>query len=546
MGFFTLLRCAKHNAPKSLLIISLLILLLDIAFVALNYSSSKNALTQNLSKRARDHQNEFGIMLEMTYTNMMQMAQFISNDQDLNQLFLQGKKAVADHGTLSGGARAREVRHELLEQVKPAWDKLTADFNVRQLHYHLGPGSLSFLRVHTPEKYGDRMDEIRHTIVDTNAEKKARTGFETGRIYGGLRAVTPIWTEDPESGRETFVGSLEVGTSFDLILPMFEDFYSVNTAVLLTREHIENRMWPEFVEKYFGDNPDMEYYLESVSSTDTRRDIIRVLKHLGISSEFVARNAGILELDDRYLSAYYFPLRDYEGEKNPALPPAGFVLMWEDVTPMVDDLHASVKYNIIYAIVGFILIEIILIWTFNRELRLVVAEREATRDPLTGLYNRRYFDQALHCELTTARRTGREISLLVCDIDQFKAYNDNYGHQQGDMCLQQVAACLKQNLSRNIDWIARYGGEEFVVVLPDTDLNGAVHVAERLIKAVENLGIIHEYSSLNKVVTLSIGAASSVSADNARKLFELADQNLYRAKQQGRNRVVAIQGDKSC
>jgi diguanylate cyclase (GGDEF)-like protein len=545
MGFYTLLRCAKKNAPKSLLIISLLILLLDIVFVGLNYSSSKKALIQNLSKRARDHRNEFGIMLEMTYTNMMQMAQFISNDQDLNQLFLQGKKAVEAQRD-SGDIRAQEIRHALLKQVKPAWDKLTADFNVRQLHYHLGPGSLSFLRVHTPEKYGDRMDEIRHTIVDTNAEKKARTGFETGRIYGGLRAVTPIWTEDPESGRETFVGSLEVGTSFDLILPMFEDFYSVNTAVLLTREHIENRMWPEFVEKYFGDNPDMEYYLESVSSTDTRRDIIRVLKHLGISSEFVARNAGILELGDRYLSAYYFPLRDYEGEKNPALPPAGFVLMWEDVTPMVDDLHASVKYNIIYAIVGFILIEIILIWTFNRELRLVVAEREATRDPLTGLYNRRYFDQALHCELTTARRTGREISLLVCDIDQFKAYNDNYGHQQGDMCLQQVAACLKQNLSRNIDWIARYGGEEFVVVLPDTDLNGAVHVAERLIKAVKNLGIIHEYSSLNKVVTLSIGAASSVSADNARKLFELADQNLYRAKQQGRNRVVAIQGDKSC
>jgi diguanylate cyclase (GGDEF)-like protein len=545
MGFYTLLRCAKKNAPKSLLIISLLILLLDIVFVGLNYSSSKKALIQNLSKRARDHRNEFGIMLEMTYTNMMQMAQFISNDQDLNQLFLQGKKAVEAQRD-SGDIRAQEIRHALLKQVKPAWDKLTADFNVRQLHYHLGPGSLSFLRVHAPEKYGDRMDEIRHTIVDTNAEKKARTGFETGRIYGGLRAVTPIWTEDHESGRETFVGSLEVGTSFDLILPMFEDFYSVNTAVLLTREHIENRMWPEFVEKYFGDNPDMEYYLESVSSADTRRDLIRVLKQLGISSQFVARNAGILELDDRYLSAYYFPLRDYEGEKNPALPPAGFVLMWEDVTPMVDDLYASVKYNIIYAIVGFILVGIILIWTFKRELRLVVAEREATRDPLTGLYNRRYFDQTLHCELTTARRTGRGISLLVCDIDQFKAYNDNYGHQQGDMCLQQVATCLKHNLSRNIDWIARYGGEEFAVVLPDTDLNGAVHVAERLIKAVENLGIVHEYSSVNKVVTLSIGAASSLNADNARKLFELADQNLYRAKQQGRNRVVAIQGDKSC
>jgi hypothetical protein len=113
MGFYTLLRCAKKNAPKSLLLISLLILLLDIVFVGINYSSSKKALTQNLSKRARDHQNEFGIMLEMTYTNMMQMAQFISNDQDLNQLFLQGKKAVEAQRD-SGDIRAQEIRHALL------------------------------------------------------------------------------------------------------------------------------------------------------------------------------------------------------------------------------------------------------------------------------------------------------------------------------------------------------------------------------------------------------------------------------------------------
>ncbi|MFO7831689.1 MAG: diguanylate cyclase, partial [Desulfuromonadaceae bacterium] len=532
-----LIRCARRHARKSLLLISLIILVLDVAFVALNYHSSKNALLNTLSKRALDHQNEFGIMLEMTYTNMMQMAQFISNDQELNQLFLQGKKAVEESETLTGGVEAQHARQQLLKQVKPAWDQLTDEFNVRQLHYHLGPGSLSFLRVHTPEKYGDRMDDLRHTIVDTNAEKTPRTGFETGRIYGGLRAVTPIWAADPASGKDTYVGALEVGTSFDLILPMFADFYSVDTAVLLTNEHIETRMWPEFIDKFFGDNPDMQYYLESASSPETRRNITRVLQQIGVTPGFTTLNAQLLELDNRHISAYYFPLRDYKGEQNPDLPPAGFVLMWEDVTALVEELHASVWANIAYAVIGFILIEIILVWTFNRELRLVVAEREATRDGLTGLYNRRYFDKALHSELTTAVRSGRKVSILVCDIDQFKPYNDHYGHQQGDACLQQISVCLKSNLSRHIDWIARYGGEEFVVVLPDTDLAGAIHVGERLRQAVMELAIPHAYSEVAPVVTLSIGVASSAETADPRGLFECADKKLYRAKKSGRNRI---------
>jgi len=537
MGILNLIRCVRRHARKSLLLISLIILVLDVAFVALNYHSSRNALLNTLSKRAQDHQNEFGIMLEMTYTNMMQMAKFISNDHELNQLFLQGKKAVEASGTLTGGANAQRTRQQLLKQVKPAWDQLTAEFNVRQLHYHLGPGSLSFLRVHAPDKYGDRMDDLRHTIVDTNADKTPHTGFETGRIYGGLRAVTPIWAQNPDNGENTHVGALEVGTSFDLILPMFENFYAVDTVVLLTQDHIESRMWPEFVNKFFSDNPDMQYYLESASSPEARRNIPRVLQQIGVNSGFSTQHAQLLELDGRHISVYYFPLRDYRGEQNHDMPPAGFVLMWEDVTLLVEELRTSVWANIVYALIGFILIEIILVWTFNRELRLVVAEREATRDGLTGLYNRRFFDQVLHCELTTAIRSGREVSLLVCDIDQFKLYNDNYGHQQGDMCLQRVAVCLERNLGRNIDWVARYGGEEFVVVLPDTDLAGALHVGERLRQAVMDLDITHIESKVAPVVTLSIGAASSTENADPKGLFECADRKLYRAKKNGSNRV---------
>lgn len=537
MGILNLMRCARRNARKSLLLISVFILVVDVAFVALNYHSSRNALLNTLSKRAQDHQNEFGIMLEMTYANMMQMAQFISNDYELNQLFLQGKKAIEAGDTPSDVEQAQRVRQQLLEKVKPAWDKLTDEFNVRQLHYHLGPGSLSFLRVHAPDKYGDRMDDLRHTIVDTNTEKTPHTGFETGRIYGGLRAVTPVWTIDSASGENTHVGALEVGTSFDKILPMFERFYSVNTVVLLTQEHIENRMWPEFVSKFFSDNPDMQYYLESASSPETRHNITRILKQIDILPGFSTQQAQLLEFNGKDISVYHFPLRDYQGELDQTLPPAGFVMMWEDVTNMVDELYASVWLNIVYAVIGFILIEIILIWTFNRELRLVVAEREATRDGLTGLYNRRFFDQVLPCELTTAIRSGRDVSILVCDIDQFKLYNDNYGHQQGDSCLQRVSVCLERNLGRNIDWVARYGGEEFVVVLPDTDLAGALHVGERLRQAVMDLAITHVESKVAPVITMSIGAASIAEVADPKGLFECADRKLYRAKKNGSNRV---------
>lgn len=531
--------CAKKNARKSLLMICLAIFLIDIIFVALNYHSAHNALLTTLTKRAQDHQNEFNISMKMTYTNLMQMAQFIGNDAELNKLFLKGKKCVEATGNPSGGDMATKARTELLRQVKPAWDKLTAEFNVRQLHYHLGPGSLSFLRVHVPEKYGDRMDDLRHTIVDTNTEKSPRIGFETGRIYCGLRAVVPVWATDPTNGENTYVGALEVGTSFDLLLPMFSSFFKVQSAVLLTREHVEACMWPEYIDKYFSTNPQMGYYLESSSTPDLDSLIPDILQLSTPDLPFSTSQAQLLKYAGCYLSVFYFPLRDYQGEIDPSLPPVGFILMWEDVSPMVAELHTSVWRNIIYALVGFIFIVIILIWLFNRELRLVAAEREATHDGLTGLYNRRYFDQNLQRELATSRRIINEVSILVCDIDHFKLYNDYYGHQQGDMCLQLVAGCLEQNLSRNVDWIARYGGEEFVVVLPDTDRDGAIHVAKRLLRAVTELSIKHESSETSDVVTMSIGIASSANLCDARKLFERADQNLYRAKKNGRNRIEA-------
>jgi len=539
MPLCNFIQYAKRHTKKSFLVISIILLSLDMSFVVINYFYSKKALCKNLATSALTHQNEFGITLEMTYSNMMQMAEFIGNDHYLNQIFLEGKKALQKPGATDKSPAVQKARQELLARVKPAWDKLTDKFNVRQLHYHLGPGSTSFLRVHRPDKYGDNMDNIRHTVVDTNAQQTARTGYETGRIYGGIRAVSPISAPDPTTGEFLHVGALEVGTSFDMILPIFRRYYSVDSAVFLTKEHVEERMWPEFVQKIFGSNTQKKFYLESSSRPDVEGKIWDLLGRIKTNPDFVTTQIQLIKLADQDMSVYYFPLRDYQGEKDPSLPPAGLVLLWEDVSSAVQAFRHSLWVNIIYALAGFLLIEVLLVVALNRELRLATAEQKAIYDGLTGFYNRHYFDEELDREISNANRSKCEVSILVCDIDQFKKYNDFYGHQKGDECLKKLAECLQMNLNRKIDWIARYGGEEFVVVLPCTKIENATIVADRLRHAVEELKIPHAETAMNRIVTFSIGVASSAEVDSGSSLFECADMKLYRAKNSGRNKVEA-------
>jgi diguanylate cyclase (GGDEF)-like protein len=169
----------------------------------------------------------------------------------------------------------------------------------------------------------------------------------------------------------------------------------------------------------------------------------------------------------------------------------------------------------------------------NHRLELLTLE-----DSLTSIGNRRCFDQILECEWSRGIRTGHKLSLIMIDIDFFKPYNDTYGHQEGDFCLKRVTSALKSTLMRQSDIITRYGGEEFVAVLPDTDLDGAAQVGERMLKSVENLQIPHCQSSVSPYVTVSLGISSAVPSFGASPdfLVKYADQALYYSKEQGRNR----------
>jgi diguanylate cyclase (GGDEF)-like protein len=161
-------------------------------------------------------------------------------------------------------------------------------------------------------------------------------------------------------------------------------------------------------------------------------------------------------------------------------------------------------------------------------------------DGLTGIANRRKFEEALESEWRRCARQDAPLGLIMADVDLFKLYNDTYGHQAGDVCLKTVATTLAQSLNRGGDLIARYGGEEFVCLLPETDLDGVRATAARLASAINQLSMPHLKSSVARCVTVSLGGTSTVPHPDfvPPDLVRGADQLLYRAKQEGRNRAL--------
>ncbi len=162
----------------------------------------------------------------------------------------------------------------------------------------------------------------------------------------------------------------------------------------------------------------------------------------------------------------------------------------------------------------------------------------SSTDALTGLKNRGYFDRAFSSAVVKAYRFGQPLSLLLLDIDHFKKFNDTYGHLVGDDCLQMVANCIRQYVTRPQDLAARYGGEEFVVLLPDTPEEGALRVAEKIRQKIEGAGFRISDEVLHLTVSIGVCAVCPQEADSTKAIFCRADGALYQAKEQGRNRVV--------
>jgi diguanylate cyclase (GGDEF)-like protein len=174
----------------------------------------------------------------------------------------------------------------------------------------------------------------------------------------------------------------------------------------------------------------------------------------------------------------------------------------------------------------------------NRELH-----EQATKDGLTGVSNRRQFEETLRKEWQRLRRVQQPLSLIICDVDEFKRYNDTYGHQAGDACLQEVAKAIATVAKRPSDLVSRYGGEEFTLLLPNTPLNGAQEVAQLLRQSLSAKQLPHHASQVSSFVTMSMGISCLVPTGefSPEVLIQQADAALYEAKKQGRDRAVSYQ-----
>ena len=218
-----------------------------------------------------------------------------------------------------------------------------------------------------------------------------------------------------------------------------------------------------------------------------------------------------------------------------------YALQQLGVLPVSPWFDHSLKVGIIINVVflSFVLVSHINVLKAQKQRAQDEANRNrriALHDALTGVPNRRAFDQHFGKEYRRARREKERVSLLMIDVDHFKLYNDTYGHGRGDDALTRVAMILRSCLSRPTDSLFRYGGEEFSVVLADTDVDGAKHIADRLISTIRDSNMPHKGSPLGKL-TVSIGiACDSEYSDGPFHLLERADQALYAAKAAGRDR----------
>jgi diguanylate cyclase (GGDEF)-like protein len=473
------------------------------------------------------------------------MATFIANDSALQDIFLKGKKAIEAEGGGPGGLQAAAFRQQLLEKVGPNWQKVQADFKVRQLHFHLGPGSTSFLRVHRPDKFGDVMDDVRFTIVDTNHQKTPRSGFETGRVYSGLRGVVPFFALDPDSGQRVHVGALEVGTSFSNILSVLDQRLHQGVGVLLTMDHIRSTMWPDFVSKRFGSGiADCNCVIESAS-----RDGLAAILTAGLykKSRLLDPRTQVVTLDRVPYVVSLFPLRDYRGSVDPTRPAVGQVVFWRDASNQIAAFDRSIIFNVLYGLFGFLVVEMLIYIgfrfatiTLEQKVREQTSELEkkagdlhrlSITDRLTGLFNRLKLDQAFHDEIERHRRYRQPFSIIMFDVDHFKNVNDTYGHQVGDQVLIELAEILISNV-RRIDIPGRWGGEEFLILCPNTTRAGAATLAEKLRTAIS----AHDFPEVGHKTT-SFGVAELSDEDTMSGLTKRADEALYRAKIAGRNRV---------
>ncbi len=310
-----------------------------------------------------------------TLETLEQISFIFAGNKQVQSLFRQGRDAVEREGGGAGGAEAAIIREQLYGLVSENWEKMEAIYGARQLHFHLAPGSTSFLRIHRPDKFGDNMDDVRHTIVRANTKLINVRGFETGRVVSGLRGVSPVFSYDDKTGEERHIGAVEAGMSFFPIIDILEKKFEatghvmlhINAIAVLKTAHLKANVWPEFYDGLLRNNPPVgDYYIEAYSNLVKAREF---LGYPGVI-QTIQEEGGVNFLDelDPPLAFISIPFRDFKSELDDG-DSSGNVIIWIDTSKFKQQLHNFVSKAFVVAFlvqIFIILLAYIVFYNLNK------------------------------------------------------------------------------------------------------------------------------------------------------------------------------------
>lgn len=428
-------------------------------------------------------------------------------------------------------ALAQKDRAQLLQRSAPLFAELRKKYAITHLYFS-DSKRVTLLRVHQPARFGDTIN--RETTLQAQRNNQTSYGVELGPLGTfTLRLVTPWIDADGH-----LLGFVELGMEIDHVLRSVQHIGNVKIFVLINKQFLNRKEW-EGGMRMLGRLPDWERFSDVVVNNQATEDmpngLARGLKESLLSEQKVM--APIVAGTSAY-RATFLPLKDAAGRS------VGTMVMLLDVSAPLKEANKLSRESMLVGGVAFLSLLGFFYWLLGLVGRRLEQDNQRLRemaehDGLTGLYNHRMYYLRLDEEFMRRSRTGGQISILLLDIDHFKLVNDRYGHLTGDMVLKTLSELVIHSC-RGMDIACRYGGEEITVILPETDAEGAMEIAERLRKVVEayhfELG-----DSKNGHITVSIGVStSSESIKSSRELTESADLALYQAKEQGRNRVIYI------
>ncbi len=422
------------------------------------------------------------------------------------------------------------LRQELYTKLLPLYKNLKT-YNIHRLHFHL-KNSVSFLRFHSPEKFGDSLEAARYSIDRVNRTGRSSFGFEEGPSFNGFRHVYPLFLD------KKFGGTVEMAYSFNAIKAGESKLRPSYNSFIIRQDVVSNKAWKSEI-NYYSPSSISPLYLQDISilrdnvKESLSKEIVeqinvniadQAISALQTEQKFILHTS----LDNEIYIAMFIPIYNV-GKKQVAY------YIYYEKDPTITLIKKTFDLETLVALIGSIFFSLLLVlYVLSQKRALHAIKLLETTDPLTKIANRNSFNIILEKSIHLSLRYKLPLSIVFFDIDHFKKINDTFGHDAGDTVLTGISSLLNQKI-RSSDTFARWGGEEFIIILPETESSNAKKLAEKFRRLIEDYKFLP-----NAKVTCSFGVTHLHEDDDENSLFKRVDSALSSAKKLGRNKVVNI------